>query len=168
MVAQFAPLALAGATLFYVARRTNVSQMFSLGSSTNAAPFLRSSTSTLSTQARGNTGSQVNSPIVTGTLPGVVMNAFAADRAVAGFNGITAETASAITPMTIDRLGIFTNPVTTALGTTNNAIGEFGEGLLVGPGLTLEDRQRIEGYLAWAWGFQASLPLAHPFRNAAP
>jgi hypothetical protein len=30
------------------------------------------------------------------------------------------------------------------------------------------DRQKIEGYLAWKWGIQASLPAAHPYRNAAP
>jgi hypothetical protein len=30
------------------------------------------------------------------------------------------------------------------------------------------DRQKIEGYLAWKWGLQTSLPLIHPFRSAAP
>jgi hypothetical protein len=29
-------------------------------------------------------------------------------------------------------------------------------------------RQRIEGYLAWKWGLQTSLPAGHPYRNAAP
>lgn len=31
-----------------------------------------------------------------------------------------------------------------------------------------EDRQRIEGYLAWKWGLQANLQVNHPYRNAAP
>jgi hypothetical protein len=30
------------------------------------------------------------------------------------------------------------------------------------------DRQRIEGYLAWKWGFQNSLAATHPFRSSAP
>jgi hypothetical protein len=29
-------------------------------------------------------------------------------------------------------------------------------------------RQLIEGYLAWKWGLQASLPAGHPYKNAAP
>jgi hypothetical protein len=29
-------------------------------------------------------------------------------------------------------------------------------------------RQLIEGYLAWKWGLQASLPNDHPYKNAAP
>ena len=30
------------------------------------------------------------------------------------------------------------------------------------------DRQKIEGYLAWKWGLQASLPIGHPYKSAAP
>ena len=29
-------------------------------------------------------------------------------------------------------------------------------------------RQKIEGYLAWKWGLQASLPVGHPYKAAAP
>lgn len=29
-------------------------------------------------------------------------------------------------------------------------------------------RQRLEGYLAWKWGLQSSLPYDHPFKSAAP
>lgn len=29
-------------------------------------------------------------------------------------------------------------------------------------------RQLIEGYLAWKWGIQASLPNGHPYKNSAP
>jgi hypothetical protein len=30
------------------------------------------------------------------------------------------------------------------------------------------DRQKIEGYLAWKWGLQGSLPANHPYKNAKP
>jgi uncharacterized membrane protein len=30
------------------------------------------------------------------------------------------------------------------------------------------DRQRVEGYLAWKWGFQNSLAATHPFRTVRP
>lgn len=29
-------------------------------------------------------------------------------------------------------------------------------------------RQLLEGYLAWKWGLQGSLPAGHPYKNAAP
>jgi hypothetical protein len=29
-------------------------------------------------------------------------------------------------------------------------------------------RQQVEGYLAWKWGFQSSLPANHPYKNQAP
>ena len=31
-----------------------------------------------------------------------------------------------------------------------------------------EDREKIEGYLAWKWGLQAKLPPGHPYESAAP
>jgi hypothetical protein len=34
--------------------------------------------------------------------------------------------------------------------------------------LSLSNRQTIEGYLAWKWGLQASLPIDHPYKNSAP
>jgi hypothetical protein len=34
--------------------------------------------------------------------------------------------------------------------------------------LSTTDRQLLEGYLAWKWGLEASLPAGHPFRNTPP
>ena len=34
--------------------------------------------------------------------------------------------------------------------------------------LTATQRQTIEGYLAWKWGLQSTLPAGHPFKTAAP
>lgn len=34
--------------------------------------------------------------------------------------------------------------------------------------LDITDRQKIEGYLAWKWGLQASLPVGHPYKSSAP
>ena len=30
------------------------------------------------------------------------------------------------------------------------------------------ERQELEGYLAWKWGLEGSLPAGHPYKNAAP
>lgn len=35
-------------------------------------------------------------------------------------------------------------------------------------GLTVAQRQQMEGYLAWKWGLQGSLPAGHPYKSAAP
>ncbi len=34
--------------------------------------------------------------------------------------------------------------------------------------ITVTQRQQIEGYLAWKWGLQSTLPAGHPFKTAAP
>jgi len=34
--------------------------------------------------------------------------------------------------------------------------------------LTTPQREQIEGYLAWKWGLQASLPVGHLYKSAAP
>lgn len=31
--------------------------------------------------------------------------------------------------------------------------------------LSTDDRQKMEGYLAWKWGLQSQLPAAHPYKN---
>jgi len=34
--------------------------------------------------------------------------------------------------------------------------------------LSAAERQSVEGYLAWKWGLQGSLPSSHPYKSAAP
>ena len=41
--------------------------------------------------------------------------------------------------------------------------GYVGEILMYNSVLTTNQRQSIEGYLAWKWGLQASLPTSHPY-----
>lgn len=53
-------------------------------------------------------------------------------------------------------------------GVTGPYTGNFSEILIYNAALTTTQRQQIEGYLAWKWGLQAQLPLAHPYYTAAP
>ena len=46
--------------------------------------------------------------------------------------------------------------------------GNFCEFMLFNNALNTLQRQQIEGYLAWKWGLQTSLPASHPFKNAPP
>lgn len=51
---------------------------------------------------------------------------------------------------------------------TSSSAQEIGEILSYNSELPLHETQIVEGYLAWKWGAQASLPLDHPFRLFPP
>jgi hypothetical protein len=42
----------------------------------------------------------------------------------------------------------------------------YGEVLLYNSVLNTNERQQIEGYLAWKWGLQSSLPANHPYKSS--
>jgi hypothetical protein len=44
----------------------------------------------------------------------------------------------------------------------------LGEILYYNKVLSTTERQQVEGYLAWKWGLQGSLPADHPYKNAPP
>lgn len=50
----------------------------------------------------------------------------------------------------------------------NRFQGQIGEIVLVHSDVTATTRQLLEGYLAWKWGLQGSLPGGHPYVSAAP
>ena len=46
--------------------------------------------------------------------------------------------------------------------------GTLQELIVYGRNITTLERQQLEGYLAWKWGLQSSLPIAHPYSTAGP
>jgi len=46
--------------------------------------------------------------------------------------------------------------------------GVIYETIIYTTALGTAPRQKIEGYLAWKWGLQSSLPPGHPYKTAAP
>jgi hypothetical protein len=46
--------------------------------------------------------------------------------------------------------------------------GQIMEMVTYNQDLGTTSRQQVEGYLAWKWGFQSSLPANHPYKNQAP
>jgi hypothetical protein len=46
--------------------------------------------------------------------------------------------------------------------------GHIAEVIYYSGRLSLAQRQQVEGYLAWKWGFQKSLPANHPYRYYPP
>jgi hypothetical protein len=51
---------------------------------------------------------------------------------------------------------------------SNAGIGRVYEYVRFHSNLATTDRNKIEGYLAWKWGIQSSLPSNHPYKTAAP
>jgi len=50
----------------------------------------------------------------------------------------------------------------------DNAVGYFSEIIVYNKALTTSDREKIEGYLAWKWGIQSTLPSTHTYYAASP
>lgn len=69
------------------------------------------------------------------------------------------------------------NSATTVTPALPVAIGGFGgdyqyvavgECVVIDGTITVSDRQKLEGYLAWKWGLEGNLPSGHPYELAAP
>ena len=61
---------------------------------------------------------------------------------------------------------VFVSGTNVSLGYSYNTeymIGNINEVVLFSNTLTTPQRQQVEGYLAWKWGLQGSLPSTHPF-----
>ena len=64
--------------------------------------------------------------------------------------------------------GIRVGHVRTELSPSYSFNGRVFELVLVSGVISTSDRQKLEGYLAWKWGTQSTLPADHPYRNGAP
>ena len=45
---------------------------------------------------------------------------------------------------------------------------QIGEIVLFSTAMSLSSIQKVEGYLAWKWGFESNLPSTHPYKNFKP
>jgi hypothetical protein len=116
--------------------------------------------------ATGATAGQVAHNI---TLPGqgVIGVVFSTDTANLSFNGTVTSVVGGLA---------FTAPtVEFTLGNRRNgtSVATFWEGghreiVVSNAALTTADRQKLEGYLAWKWGLEASLPVDHPYKTTPP
>lgn len=46
--------------------------------------------------------------------------------------------------------------------------GNCSEVIIGDSAISTDNRQKLEGYLAWKWGLQADLPVGHPYKNTPP
>ena len=45
---------------------------------------------------------------------------------------------------------------------------KFNEVIHIAREITLSDRQKLEGYLAYKWNLQGDLPVGHPYKSIVP
>lgn len=66
-------------------------------------------------------------------------------------------------------IGAYQNATGTAPPTPATYLnGQIAEIVIALPNLSSNDRQRLEGYLAWKWLLESSLPANHPYKNSPP
>jgi hypothetical protein len=90
----------------------------------------------------------------------------ATSRVLSRFGGGTTTTASGTNSSTIS-----TGLQTVRIGRSDageNCNSFIGEIVYYSRALTTIERQEVEGYLAWKWGLQTSLPSTHPFAKFRP
>ena len=79
--------------------------------------------------------------------------------------GVTFTLTQAMTSAAKLQIG-FTGTLTPALGGAMR--GYIYEIIVFNTTISNEDKQKVEGYLAWKWGIQGSLSTAHPYYLAPP
>ena len=83
-------------------------------------------------------------------------------------NGSNAASVSTSTNFSIYLFGIGFQAYQIVSPSADYWVGYINEVIVYNTALTTTQRQQIEGYLAWKWGLQASLPSGHPYQNSAP
>jgi hypothetical protein len=79
-----------------------------------------------------------------------------------------AETLTFVNPTTAPTASGAALAIGQYVGGGNFFPGTIAEVIFYNSALSTTNRQTLEGYLAWKWGFQANLPVSHPFFSAPP
>ena len=113
---------------------------------------------------------QTSSPLITN-----IATEFGTDRFIQGLSSRASDTAVAFT----NGVQKSSWAVTGLMGSTlhigiNGTFGRSGlqgsisELVLLANEASTDDRQKLEGYLAWKWGLEANLPADHPYKTTPP
>lgn len=106
-----------------------------------------------------NTTHTENTTVV--IFEGVPLSSTTAD---VGINTVLSGTPGTITGLTLDRMGLFAE----SDSGTGTPAGTCAECILWAGVISLTERRKLEGYIAWNNGQQALLPGGHPYAGAAP
>ena len=134
-------------------------QPFYCTSATSIRTTLTASTLGCGPVSAANVAATISSPNGTTRVYGCVNAANVGDNYIT-VNGVA---------QTLTTNNVVTTGVTygiRAFTISGGAGNGYAELLVYNAELTVIQRQTIEGYLAWKWGLQASLPAAHPYSTA--
>jgi hypothetical protein len=114
----------------------------------------------------------VTAPIATGTLsPQLVTYLFGTSELSSNTSAVSVNSGTFST-LAGNTGGIGTNGVIIGAnpggGPEERFLGHLSEVICYNSNVTQPQRQQIEGYLAWKWGLQGTLPFSHPFRLLKP
>ena len=149
---------------FFITRQTtagNVIYMYQAFSSTSGYDYIGIETNTIIEVSQGIIVTLQTNAI--SSLSGLVSLITVFNSGVSTANNRVALNGSNVSLTTNNVYGYFTGAVTTYIGNTSGPAQDFGEFISFNMELSLSQIQQIEGYLAWKWGIQSSLPNTHPF-----
>ena len=160
------------ATIFAVFRNTNQSRfpyIFGIGTSNRAYAYSNGSSPGRLHVAAGLGGDKPTGLLST-TNQIFTMTTGASSTLVyqnGGVNG-AGSTVSPSTTITLNGASVTDTLIIGGSAEIEQWTGNFCEFIIYNSALSTAQRQQIEGYLAWKWGLQASLPSNHPYFNVKP
>jgi hypothetical protein len=83
-------------------------------------------------------------------------------------NGTNTASRSLSMTFNVARVGVGFQAYAEVSGSSDRWDGAVNEVLVFNRALSTDDRQTVEGYLAWKWGLQGNLPTAHPYKFLSP
>jgi hypothetical protein len=125
-----------------------------------------STANSLMMEANGASGPPTGA--VTLATPFIAESIFNGANQTAFVNGTQTGTRAFTANFNIARSGIGFLSYQGVNTTTDRWDGTINEVLVYNTFLELGSRQTIEGYLAWKWGLQGSLPITHPYATVNP
>ena len=163
---------------FAVASTTSSSYdlLLNYDNSVRIAQFLRKTDSGTGSKIESIAFTTTGTPIITTSTAGVSTNTLFLAEAVNDTTNLTTylngtagtpsnNGANAIAAGTFYSVGVYDD---TAGYVGNYWNGNICEIIVYSSDLTATERQRVEGYLAWKWGIQSSLPSTHTYYKYPP
>lgn len=105
---------------------------------------------------------------VTGATALIANVNYASASAEIRANGTSVASSAFQTAGTVSATNANTNASMFAISSGGGYGGDTGEVVVSNAALSASDAQKLEGYLAWQWGQQGSLPAGHPYKSAPP
>lgn len=113
-------------------------------------------------------GAYTAASAVTLGVPFIAETVFDGANQIQVVNGTQTNTRAFTANFNIARSGIGFQAYQGVGSTTGRWDGTINEVLVYNRALSTQDRQTVEGYLAWKYGLQGNLPITHPYKYSNP